>query len=83
MHIDTLELENIIMGDNFNFIVTNSQDCLNRNSMSWKVRSYFVDWGESRCLIDVFRFMNPESRKYTWSRRTPNLMASRLDMLYI
>ena len=27
--------------------------------------------------------MNPESKKYTWSRRTPRLVASRLDMLWI
>ena len=32
MHIDTLELENIIMCGDFNFIVNNSLDCLMRHS---------------------------------------------------
>ena len=80
VHIDTIELENIIMGAVFNLMVTNSLDCLNRHSNNWKVRTHSVDCTENNCLVDVFRFMNPESRIYTWPRRTPNLVASRLDL---
>ena len=52
MHIDTLELDNIIMGEG---------------------EQSFVDSAENKCLVVVFRFMIPESRKYTWPRGTPNL----------
>ena len=83
VHMDALELENIIMDGNFNFIVTNPLDCLNRYSNNWKMRNYFVDWTKNKCLVDVLRFMNPESRKYIWFRRTLNLMASRLGMFWI
>ena len=69
MHIDTLVLENIIMGGDFDFIVTNSLDCFKRHSNNWKARHYLVDWTK-KCLVDMFRLMNSESRKYTWLRRT-------------
>ena len=65
MHINTLELENIIMGCDCNCIFTNSLDSLNTHSHNWKARNYFVDWAEDKCLIDIFRFMNHESRKCT------------------
>ena len=81
MHIDTLDLENIVMGGDFNF-VTNSLECLNRHSNNWKMRKYFVDWAANNCLVDIFRFINPEPRKYTWSRRISNLVASRLDLFW-
>ena len=57
MHINTLELEYIIMGGNFNFIVTNSLDYLNRHSNNWKVRNCHVYLAENKCLVDVFRFV--------------------------
>ena len=83
MHIDILELENIILGHDFNVIVTNLLECLNRHSNNWKARNYFVHWAENKCLVHVFRFMNPDSRKYTWSKRIINLVASGLDMFWM
>ena len=56
MHIDTLKLEIIIMGCDFNIAGTFSLDCLNRYSNNQKVRNYFVDWAENKCLVDVLRF---------------------------
>ena len=67
MNTDTLKLEDNIMGGYFKFIVTNSMDCLNRYKF----------------LTDVFRSMNPKFRRYTLSGRIPNLVVSRLDMLWI
>ena len=55
LHSDTVELGNIMMGGDFNFIVTTSLDCLSRHSNNWKVRHYFVDWAKNKCLVDVFR----------------------------
>ena len=71
------------MGGDFHLSVTNSLDCLKRHSNNWKARNYFVVWTKNKCLVVVFQFVNPESRKYTWSRRTPNLVAIRLDMFCI
>ena len=59
VHIDTLELGNIIMGGDFNFIVTDSMDCFNKHFNNWKVGNYFVEWAENKCLVGVVRFMNP------------------------
>ena len=42
IHIDTLVLETIIMGGDFNFIVTNSLAGLHRHSNNWNERNYFV-----------------------------------------
>ena len=33
-------------GDDFNFIVTNLLNYLNRHSKNWKVKNYFVNWAE-------------------------------------
>ena len=55
MHIDTLQLEDIIIDSYFNFIVTNSLEILNRHSNNWKVRNCFIDWAENKCLVDVFK----------------------------
>ena len=81
VHIDTLELENNIMGGGFNFNVTNSLDCLNMHANNWKARHYFVQLKITVWLMcsDLWLL----SRKYTWSRSSPNLVDSILDMFHI
>ena len=73
-----------IMGGDMNFVLDVKMDRSGGNPHLWK-KSVIV-WNEI-CdlfdLIDIWRIRHPECKMFTWHRKQPALVQSRIDQLYV
>ena len=73
---------NIICGD-YNLIMDPTKDCQNYKHLNNpKAREIVLEIIETYKLVDVFRFLHPDEKKYTWRRKNP-LKQARLDFFLI
>lgn len=82
-HLKDIEVEHIVVAGDMNFIVDHETDCLNyvrENNMNAK--RAFLQLADDFNLVDIWRYFNPITRKYTWNRRNP-FKCGRLDMFFI
>jgi len=70
----------IIMGGDFNYILDYNIDRKGGTVKKWvqcnKILNSFIETHE---LIDIWRMRNPKRQKFTWRRKTPTPVQSRLD----
>ena len=81
--LDCGSTENLILAGDWNLVLNFDIDCFNyRRQNNVKASEKVTDLMYSYDLFDVWRQMNPETRRYTWRRSTPH-QQSRLDFFLI
>ena len=81
--IDNLDNEKIILCGDFNLVLDPVLDYDNyKNINNKKARQKLLDIIEEKHLLDPFRELHPDCRRYTWRKRTPRQQA-RLDFFLI
>ena len=81
--IEQCNAEHTIVAGDFNFIMKPGIDSLNyvaENNV--RAKQTFLELTYKHNLIDVWRRMHPDERKYTWLRKN-SLKAGRLDMFFV
>ena len=81
--LDEINYDHIILGGDFNFIMDAGKDCYgysHENNVNAKMK--FVNICNKHSLVDIWREQNPNKKRYTWFRQTPN-QGARLDMFFI
>ena len=74
----------IIIGGDFNFIFDSKIDCTNEDrNNNTQVKSIVEEYSEQMMLVDIFRQLHPDERKFTWSRKNPKYTASRIDFFLV
>jgi len=70
----------IVMGGDFNYIFDYNIDRKGGNEKKWdKCRKVFNDIINTCGLIDIWRLRNPTKQRFTWRRKNPKPIQSRLD----
>jgi len=70
----------IVMGGDFNYIFDYDKDRKGGNVKKWdKCKKVFNDIINTYGLIDIWRIRNPTKQSFTWRRRNPTPIQSRLD----
>lgn len=82
--LNQFQCDSIIFGGDFNCVLNLSLDKKGgRMQTNFKARTEIMNLMENRCLIDIWRVMNPSVRSYTWrSNNNPPVMC-RLDFFLI
>ena len=75
--------DNVVIGGDFNLVMNFDIDCFNyRHRNNVNTSDKVVDMMHNLDLLDIWREINPETRRYTWRRSTP-CQQSRLDFFLI
>ena len=78
--IDSLSNDHCIIGGDFNLVLNPSLDMSEgRENLHPKATDLLLTYMEDTDLIDVWRRLNPGRKTFTWYRRNPTYIASRLD----
>ena len=81
--IEQCDAEHIIVAGDFNFVIKPDADSLNYVAeYNVRAKHTFLELTYKHNLIDAWRRMHPDERKYTWLRKHP-LKAGRLDMFFV
>jgi len=82
--IDQLKVQNVIIAGDWNLVLDPVKDYDNykQTDHNKKAREKVDELIEDYCLVDIWRELNPEMRRFTW-RRTNPLQQSRLDFFLI
>ena len=78
--------ENIIIVGDFNLVMNPDIDRLGDNiskDQKYQSRDIIDKYAEELFLVDLYRCKNPESKRYSWYRTKPKLIASRLDFALV
>ena len=82
--LDQFQCNKIIYGGDFNFVfnlVLDKKGGIKRTN--FKARSEMRNFMEKRCLIDIWRNMNPSTKSYTWKSNGKPPILCRLDYFII
>ena len=71
--------ENIIIGGDFNLVLDVKLDRYNSVYNNHKSLEVVNDYMEELDLCDIWRISNPETKRYSWYKRKPEISASRID----
>ena len=75
---------NIVIGGDFNLVMDVSKDCNNPNRCNnMKALQIIKLFMNELMLEDIHRIKYPEARIYTWCRRRPIYVASRIDFFLV
>ena len=75
--------QKVVCGD-FNAVLNNSLDIISGENHSLPLVQLFNDFVNSCCLNDAWRVTNPNTKEYTWSRKSNNkFTARRLDYVFL
>ena len=81
--ISEFNVDFIIVGGDFNFVLNKNMDSLNYVAEhNIRAKQVFLDLTVKHGLMDVWRLTHPDDRQYTWMRKTP-MKAGRLDMFFV
>ena len=81
--IETFDVEHTIIAGDLNFVMIPDADSLNYvGENNVRAKQTFIEISNKYNLIDIWRHLHQEERKYTWLRKTP-LKAGRLDMFFV
>lgn len=81
--IEKFDVDHIIVAGDFNFVMIPSSDSVNYVSENnIRAKQAFLEATYKYNLVDAWRRMHPDERKYTWLRNNP-LKAGRLDMFFV
>ena len=82
-YIKDINCNNIIIGGDWNLIMDFSIDCYNYKKLNnEKAQDQVINMADNLNLIDIWREMNPDKRRYTWRKNNP-FQQSRLDFFLI
>ena len=82
-HIKEVGSSHVIIGGDWNLALDTNMDCHNyKHVNNPKAREKVEEIAMNLDLIDIWREINPEIRRYTWRRPTP-FQQSRLDFFLI
>ena len=76
--LSTTESFNCIAGGDFNVCLQPQLDSFSKSSSNDKYRNSILSLLENFNLVDAWRILNPDTRRFTWRRNSP-LQQSRLD----
>ena len=76
--MSSIESFNCIAGGDFNLCLQPQLDSFSENNSNDRYRNSITSFLENFNLIDAWRVVNPELRRFTWRRSTP-IQQSRLD----
>ena len=75
--------DNVIVGGDFNLVMNFDIDCFNyRHRNNVNASDKVLDLMHNLDLLDIWREINPDTRRYTWRRSTP-CQQSRLDFFLV
>ena len=82
--METIDNETKLIGGDFNTILNLEKDKKGAKANNHpKATSFLNDLMDETELVDIWRQMNPEGKKYTWLRSKPVLTCSRIDYFLI
>lgn len=82
-HLNNMENTHIIMAGDWNLVLDPSKDCYNyKNINNPKSQDTVMEMSVDLQLVDVWREINPDVKRYTWRRSNPHQQA-RLDFYLI
>ena len=82
--LDQFHAENIIYGGDFNCILNMSLDKKGgRSHTNFKARSEIMKCMDKRCLVDIWRNLNPDLKMFTWKSNGDPPIFCRLDYFLI
>ena len=82
--INEIGCENVIIGGDWNLVLDFSLDYHNyKHCNNIKAHEQVEHMKENLDLLDIWREINPEVRRYTWRRNRPHLQQSRLDFFLL
>ena len=74
---------NIIWGGDWNLVLNPNLDYMNyKHTNNQKAREKVIEITDNLSLVDVWREINPEKRRYSWRRNNP-LQQARLDFMLV
>ena len=80
--INEVGFENIITGRDWNLVLDCTLDCYNyKHHNKTKAQEQVDNFIINLDLLDIWRELYPDMRRYTWRRNTP-LQQSRLDFFF-
>ena len=81
--IGQFDVDHMIVAGDFNFVMKPEADSLNYSGeYNVRAKRTFLELSYRYNLVDAWRHIYPNERKYTWSRRNP-FKAGRLDMYFV
>ena len=73
-----------ILGGDLNFVFDIKLDRYGGNPKLWqKSISTWTEMCEQYDLLDIWRIRHPECKQFTWHRKRPNLIQSRIDHIHV
>ena len=70
--IEQFDAEHTIVAGDFNFAMKSDVDSLNYVSENnIRAKQAFLELTYKHNLVDAWRYMHPDERKYTWLRKNP------------
>ena len=82
--IESIPQDNRIIGGDFNLVLEINIDKKGGlKTTHMKSKCVLQSYMEETEMIDIWRFQNPEEKKYTWIRRNPSLILCRLDFFLV
>ena len=79
---ETMEGHRIVLGD-FNLVLNPELDRSTKKCNNNAATDYVLEYIESNNLADIWRLRNPNRKHYSWRRKNPNKVASRLDIILV
>jgi len=82
--IDNIEYDKLILGGDFNFVNNVSIDKMGGNPVTnEKCRKTLENWINYNNHLDIWRILNPHSKRYTWFSNKKPIIGCRLDFFII
>ena len=82
--IESIPNDKRIVGGDYNLILDLLKDKKGgTNKVKVKSQKVVSDWMENTDLVDIYRYLNPDSLTYTWSQKRPTRVFCRLDFFLI
>ena len=82
--INEVGCQNVIMGGDWNLVLDFSLDYYNyKHCNNVKAHEQVENMKDNLDLLDIWREINPEVRRFTWRRNRPQMQQSRLDFFLL
>ena len=82
-NITEQEPENIIFAGDFNLVLNEKKDAMNRKHNNEKALKVLQAYIEEVSMVDIWRQCNSDQFKFTWHRKKPQHTFARLDFFLI
>ena len=83
IRVESYDTGKLIMGGDFNLVMDVHQDRLGSEANHIEALGNIETFMQENYVTDVWRYNNPDKKRYTWRRNRPNISASRIDIFLI